>query len=108
MIQVNVMATALLGLLLLPKLRSSTAAIHEGEVSRFVIVTSEAHRWLQPSDLADPSDFGGSILQAVNARPPKSKAWDPLLQNARSKLFAMYISSSLAALATEATESHRW
>lgn len=100
-IQVNVMATALLGLLLLPKLRSSTAVLHEGEVSRLVIVTSEAHRWLQPSDFPDPSDFGGSILQAVNARPPKGKAWDPLLQNARSKLFAIYISTSLAALATE-------
>lgn len=97
-IQVNVMATALLGLLLLPKLRSSTLEV---ESSRLVIVTSEAHRWLQPSDFPDPSDFGGSILQAVNARPPKGKAWDPLLQNARSKLFAMYISSSLAALATE-------
>ena len=100
-IQVNVMATALLGLLLLPKLRSSTAAMHEAEVSRLVIVTSEAHRWLQPSDFPDPSAFGDSILQAVNARPPNGKAWDPLLQNARSKLFGMYISTSLAALATE-------
>ena len=100
-IQVNVMATALLGLLLLPKLRSSTAATHEVEVSRFVIVTSEAHRWLQSSDFPDPSDFGGSILQAVNARPLNGKVWDPLLQNARSKLFAMYISRSLATLATE-------
>ena len=98
-IQVNVMATALLGLLLLPKLRSSIAAVHE--MSHLVIVTSEAHRWLQSSDFPDPSDFGGSILQAVNARPPKGKAWDPLLQNARSKLFAMYISRSLAALAME-------
>ena len=99
--QVNVMATALLGLLLLPKLRSSMPVTREGEVSRLVIVTSEAHRWLQPSDFPDPAGFGGSILQAVNARPSKGKAWDPLLQNARSKLFAMYISGSLAALVAE-------
>lgn len=97
-VQVNVMATALLGLLLLPRLRSST---HEAELSHLVIVTLEGHRRLRPSDFPDPSDFGGSLSQAVNARPANGKAWDPLLQNARLKVFAMYISSSLAALATE-------
>jgi len=96
--QVNVMATALLGLLLLPKLRASTAAAHE--LSHLIIVTSEAHRWLEPSEFPDPADFGGSILQAVNVRPRDGKNWDPLLQNARSKLFAMYVSESLAMLAT--------
>ena len=100
-IQVNVMATALLGLLLLPKLKSSTAAGHGDEVARLVVVTSEAHRWLQWSDFPGPADFGGSILQVVNAQASSGKAWDPLLQNARSKLFAMYISGSLAALATD-------
>ena len=95
--QVNVMATALLGLLLLPKLRASTAATHD--LSHLVIVTSEAHRWLEPSDFPNPANFGGSTLQAVNARPRDGKKWDPLLQNARSKLFAMYVSASLAALA---------
>ena len=98
-IQVNVMATALLGLLLLPKLRSSTSITHN--LSHLVIVTSEAHRWLEASDFPDPADFGGSILQAVNARPRNGKAWDPLLQNARSKLFAMYVSEALASLATD-------
>ena len=95
-IQVNVMATALLGLLLLPKLRDSQATTHR--VSHLVVVTSEAHRWLEPSDFPDPADFGGSILQAVNTRPRSAPQWDPFLQNARSKLFAMYISESLATL----------
>ena len=95
--QVNVMATALLGLLLLPRLRASTSAT--GDLSHLVIVTSEAHRWLESSDFPDPANFGGSILQAFNVRPRDGKKWDPLLQNARSKLFAMYISESLAALA---------
>ncbi len=96
-LQVNVMATALLGLLLLPKLRASTAATHN--LSHLIIVTSEAHRWLEPSDFPNPANFGGSILQAVNAKPLNGKKWDPFLQYARSKLFAMYVSESLAALA---------
>ena len=95
-LQVNVISTALLGLLLLPKLRSSTAATHD--LSHLVLLTSEAHRWLESSDLPDTSDFGGSILQAVNARPRDGKTWDPLLQYAISKLFAIYVSESLAAL----------
>ena len=101
-LQINVMATALLGLLLLPKLKSSTADTHD--LSHLVIVTSEAHRWLVSSDFPDPAAFGGSILQSVNARPRDGKSWDPLLQNARSKLFAMYVSEALASLAT--TESN--
>lgn len=97
--QVNVMATALLGLLLLPKLRASTAATHS--LSHLIIVTSEAHRWLEPSDFPNSANFGGSMLQAVNAKPLNGKKWDPLLQNARSELFAMYVSESLAALAID-------
>ncbi len=98
-LQVNVMATALLSLLLLPKLRSSTAITHN--LSHLVIVTSQAHRWLEASDFPDPADFGGSHLQAVNAAPRNGEAWDPLLQNARSKLFAMHISEALASLAMD-------
>ena len=94
--QVNVMATALLGLLLLPKLRASSVATRH--LSHLVIVTSEAHRWLEVNDFPDPANFGGSILQTVNARPRGGQQWDPLLQNARSKLFAMYVSESLATL----------
>ena len=92
------MATALLGLLLLPKPKSSkaaTAATHDP--SHLLIVTSEAHRWLVTSDFPDPKDFSGSVLQAVNAGPRDGKRWDPLIQNARSKLLAMYVSGSLAA-----------
>ena len=95
--QVNVMATALMGLLLLPIMKASTATTDD--LSHLIIVTSEAHRWLEPSDFPDPADFGGSMLQAINARPRDGKKWNPLLQNARSKLFATYISQSLATLA---------
>jgi len=97
-LQVNVMATALLGLLLLPKLRASTAITHD--LSHLVIVTSEAHRWLELSDFPDLTKSGGNLLRAVSAKPSDGNKWNPLLQNARSKLFAMYISESLATLAT--------
>ena len=97
-LQVNVMATALLGLLLLPKLQTSSATTHG--LSHLIIVTSEAHRWLEMSDFPDPAKSGGSILHAVNARPGDGNKWNPLQQNARSKLFAIYVSESLAALAT--------
>ncbi len=97
-LQVNVMATALLGLLLLPRLRASTAVTHD--LSHLVIVTSTAHTWLELSDFPDTAKFGGSILRAVSAKPSDGNKWNPLLQNARSKLFAMYVSESLAALAT--------
>ena len=97
-LQVNVMSTALLGLLLLPKLRASTIATQDP--SHLVIVASAAHQWLEKSDLPDLEIGEGNILQSVNAEPSGSKSWDPLVQNARSKLFAMYISESLAQLAT--------
>ena len=97
-LQVNVMATALLGLLLLPKMRAS-AAVHN-DLSHLVIVTSAAHRWLEWSDFPDATTFGGSILRAANAEPSDRNRWNPLLQNARSKLFAMYVAESLAAQAT--------
>ena len=99
-LQINVMATALLGLLLLPKMKASTAATHD--MSHLVVVTSEAHRWLELSDFPDATKFGGWILRAVSAKPNGGNNWNPLLQNARSKLFAMYVSESLAALANGA------
>ena len=88
-LQINAMATAPLGLLLPPKMKASTAA------------TSEAHRWLELSDFPDASRLGGRILRAVSAKPNGGNKWNTLLQNARSKLFAMY-SESLAALANGA------
>ena len=99
-LQINVMATALLGLLLLPKMEASTSATHD--LSHLVIVTSEAHRWLELSDVPDASRFSGRILRAVCAKPNGGNKWSPLLQNARSKLFAMHVSESLAALANGA------
>ena len=100
-LQVNVMAMALLALLILPKLRDSTATTQD--LSHLIIVTSEAHRWLETSDFPKPTESGGDLLRAVNAKPSDGTKWDPLLQNARSKLFAMYVSESLAALANSAS-----
>lgn len=48
----------------------------------------------------DAATFGGSILRAANAKPSDRNRWNPLLQNAQSKLFAVYVAESLAARAT--------
>ena len=82
-LQVNVLSTALLGLLLMPKLQQTVG-------SHLLIVTSEAHRWLEVSDFP----VGDHPLTAVNT----DENWNPLLQNARSKLLAMYVSQELACL----------
>ena len=92
-LQVNVLGTALLGLLMLPKLRISSAG---GNHAHLLVVTSEAHRWLEDKDFPDPKLYGGNLLAAVNAKPADGKTWDGMLQNARSKLFAMYITQALA------------
>ena len=97
-LQVNVMGTALLGLLLLPKLKASKSS--EQETPHLVVVTSEAHRWLEDKDLPNPEPYGGNLLEAVNAKPNAGQSWDGMLQNARTKLFDMYITQALATLST--------
>lgn len=99
MLQINVLSTALLGLLLLPRLEASKST--EDDAPHLVIVTSEAHRWLEASDLPDPSEHGGSILSALNAKPIDGKKWDPFLQHATTKLLALYISRSIADLSNQ-------
>ena len=96
-LQVNVLGTALLGLLLLPKLRRSK--VPPAELAHLVVITSEAHGWLGHDDFPDPGPYGGNLLKAINGRPADGKAFDGLLQNARSKLFAMYAAQALAELA---------
>ncbi|KFY86152.1 hypothetical protein V500_07825 [Pseudogymnoascus sp. VKM F-4518 (FW-2643)] len=97
-LQVNVLGTALLALLLLPKLKLSKTS---ADTSRLVIVTSEAHRWVERTDIPDTAPYGGSILQALNARPADNATWNGLHQLAKSKLLAMYVARSVAALATQ-------
>ncbi|KAK3170021.1 hypothetical protein OEA41_009406 [Lepraria neglecta] len=75
------------------------AAQRQIEQRTHLVVTSEAHRWLEEKDLPDPGPYGGSILKAVNAKPADGKSWDGMLQNGRSKLFAMYVIQGLAELA---------
>ena len=101
MMQVNVMSTALLGLLLLPKLKASKTS--QLEVPHLLVVTSEAHRWLEDKDLPDSGPYGGNLLQALNAGPKAGQAWDGMLQNARTKLLGMYIAKGLADLCTSST-----
>ena len=60
-LQISVMPTAPLSLLLLLKMKASTAVTHNS--------TLEAHRWLELSDFPDGSKFGGRILRAVSAKP---------------------------------------
>lgn len=96
-LQVNVLGTALLALLLLPKLKLSKTST---DTSRLVIVTSEAHRWVETTDIPDTKPYGGSVLQALNAQPADNASWDGLHQLAKSKLLAMYVARSVAALAT--------
>lgn len=95
-LQVNVMGTALLALLLLPILQHSKAS--DGAPSHLIIVTSEAHRWLEDKDIPSSELHSGSILKAVDARPSDPKTWDGLQQNAKSKLFAMYIAREISSL----------
>lgn len=97
-LQVNVLGTALLALLLLPKLKASKTAV---DTSRLVFVTSEGHRWLERSDIPNTQPYGGSILRALSAPPSDNDAWDGLAQMAKSKLLAMYVARSVAALATQ-------
>ncbi|KAL5346937.1 hypothetical protein ACLOAV_008080 [Pseudogymnoascus australis] len=97
-LQVNVLGTALLALLLLPKLRLSKTTT---DISRLVIVTSEAHRWVESTDIPDTKPYGGSILQSLNARPADTAAWNGLNQLAISKLLATHVARSVAALATQ-------
>ena len=98
-LQVNVMGTALLGLLLLPKMKASKTL--EQGTPHLIIVTSEAHRWLEDKDLPDAKPYGGNLLEAVNAKPTEGQSWDGMLQNARTKLFDMYITQALATLSTQ-------
>ncbi|KAK0957012.1 hypothetical protein LTR91_022076 [Friedmanniomyces endolithicus] len=97
-LQVNVLGTALLGSLLLPKMKAS--AISDEDLPHLVVVTSEAHRWLEAKDFPDTQIYQGHLLEAVNAKPANIRDWDGMLQNARSKLFAMYVTRSLAKAAT--------
>lgn len=71
MLQINVVGTALLGLLLLPKLKASKSS--ERDTPHLVIVTSESHRWVEEKDIPDPSPYGGNLLLAVNAAPKGSE-----------------------------------
>ena len=96
LVQVNVLGTALLGLLLLPKLTASKTS--EQNIPHLVIVTSESHRWVEEKDIPDPTAHGGNILLAVNAAPKGTEKFDWALQGSRTKLFTQYIANELADL----------
>ena len=106
-LQVNVLGTALLGLLLLPKMRASSALLAKASASppskaHLVVVTSVAHDWLEWSDLPDPTPSGGNMLRAASAKPAEGKPYGSQTQYSISKLFAMYATQALAKAATGA------
>ena len=96
-LQVNVLGPAMLGLLLLPKMKASKSS--EQDTPHLVIVGSESHRWVEEKDFPDPTPYGGNLLDAMSAKPVDPSKWDSLPHSARTKLFAQYVSNSLATLA---------
>lgn len=91
-LQVNVLSTALLALLLLPKLRASKS---EATTPHLTIVSSGSHAWVTRDQLGDE----GSLLAYGNA----VENFAGQRQYAISKLFVMYVTNELAALATSPT-----
>ena len=95
-LQVNVIGTALLGLLLLPKLKASK--VPEQDLPHRVIVTSDSHRWVEEKDFPDTTPYGGNLLLAVNAAPKGTEKFDWTLQGPQTKLFTHYVANELANL----------
>ncbi len=88
--QVNVLSTALLALLLLPKLRASKS--RDGTPPHLAIVSSGLHTAVKRDQLGD----GGGLL--AHANDPENFAGQR--QYSISKLFVLYVTHALAALAT--------
>ncbi|MCJ1301241.1 hypothetical protein MMC08_004040 [Hypocenomyce scalaris] len=94
-LQVNTLATALLGLLLFSKLKAS--GTEGGGVPHMVVVTSGMHAKVKRADLRPSAD--GNILQGCSDVAPME--FDGQKQYGISKLFAMYVVKELATLATD-------
>lgn len=95
-LQINMIGTALLSLLLLPKLKASKTLKHD--MPHLVVVTSESHRWVEEKDIPDAIPYGGNLLLAVNAAPKGTEKFDWTLQASRTKLFEQYVANELANL----------
>ncbi len=91
-LQVNSISTALLALLLLPKLRA--AGSDSSDLAHLVIVSSGVHTMVKRSSL--PSSCQ-DILKACNV---DSGSYDGQRQYNISKLFVMYVFKALSALTT--------
>ena len=90
---VNVLGPALLSLLLLSKLYSSAATptTSTQTAPHLLLIGSESHRWLEPSDIPE----GPNILNSLNTKPANKK-WDPLSHSATTKLLTQYVANSIA------------
>lgn len=95
-LQINMIGTALLSLLLLPKLKASKTLEHD--MRHLVVVTSESHRWVEEKDILDATPYGGNLLLAVNAAPKGTEKFNWTLQASRTKLFEQYVANELANL----------
>ena len=94
-VQVNLLGTALLALLLLPKLRASSskgagAANGEGGLAHLTLVSSGTHRGVKE----DWVSAKGSLLEALN----DEKNFSGMRQYATSKLYVEYVNKALADL----------
>jgi len=87
-LQVNALSTALLGLLLLPKLREATAK--SGAASHLTLVGSVGHHFVKPETMV--VEQGQSILEKVNA-----KEFFGLGQYMVTKLLLMYAMDGIVA-----------
>lgn len=93
-LQVNTISTALLGLLLLPKLRASKRNQRD---THMVIVSSEVHAGVTAENLGAGSE---NVLKACNDAADRFTAGGGQGQYAISKALKMYVVKQLAALAT--------
>lgn len=93
-LQVNVLSTALLAALLLPKLRASSKL--SSSPSHLEIVGSNGNHFITPAHLGFPPE--ASVLDKVS----EPKYFDPKLQYCLTKLFAMYVMEGLV----QAQERH--
>ncbi len=91
-LQVNTISTALLALLLLPKLRAAKSG--SWGLANLVVVSSGNHTRVKRSSLPSSSE---NVLRACNAN---TGTYNGQLQYNVSKVFVMYVFRALSALAT--------
>lgn len=96
-LQVNTISTALLALLLLPKLRASK---RDERDSHMVIVSSGLYAGVTAEELGIGSESPRNILKSLHDSEDRFAAGNGMRQYSISKLLVMFVVRELAALAT--------